>query len=96
MLLNIVNPSAEIREGYGTFLVSTNDGRLLSGILMDQDPKSVVIRGSDGHDLAIPRDEIEEMKASPSSLMPEGLLKDLKPTEIVDLFAFLRSTQPPK
>ena len=96
MLLNIVNPNAEIREGYGTLLVSTNDGRLLSGILMDQDPNSIVIRASDGHDLAIPREEIEEMKASPASLMPEGLLKDLKPKEIVDLFAFLRSTQPPK
>ena len=96
MLLNIVNPNAEIREGYGTLLVSTNDGQSLTGVLMDQDPGRVVIRGSDGHDLAIPRDEIEEMKASPSSLMPEGLLQSLSAKQVVDLFAYLRATQPPK
>lgn len=96
MLLTIVNPSAEIREGYGSYLVATADGRALAGILMDQDPQVVVLRGSDGRDLAIPRAEIEEMQASRTSLMPEGLLKDLSDKEVRDLFAFLRSTQPPK
>lgn len=96
MLLNVVNPSAEIREGYGTYLVATADGRALVGVLMDQDPQVVVLRGADGRDAAIRRSDIEEMSASKSSIMPEGLLKDLSDKQVRDLFAYLRSTQPPK
>ena len=36
------------------------------------------------------------MKASPVSLMPEGLLKGLPDRDVRDLFAYLRSSQPPK
>jgi putative heme-binding domain-containing protein len=96
MLLNVVNPSAEVREGYGSVLVATADGRSLTGVLMDQDRNVVVLRGSDGRDVTVPRDQIEEMTPSPISLMPEGLLKGMSDGEVRDLFAYLRSTQPPK
>lgn len=96
MLLNVVNPSAEIREGYTAYLVSTTDGRTLSGILIEQDPQVVVLRGSDGRDATLRRAEIEEMAAVGTSIMPEGLLRPLGDKELRDLFAFLRSTQPPK
>jgi putative heme-binding domain-containing protein len=96
MLLNIINPSAEIREGYGSILVATADGRSLTGVILDQDPRVIVLRGSDGRDVTLPRDQVEEMKPSPTSLMPEGLLKGLSDKDVRDLFAYLRSTQPPK
>src|SRR5262249_1317183 len=37
MLLNIVNPSAEIREGYTGSIVATTDGRTLTGVVAEQD-----------------------------------------------------------
>ena len=94
MLLSIVNPSAEIREGYVTYSIATEDGRSLSGVLIDQDKNVVVIRGADGKDLSIPRGEIEEMKPSKASIMPEGLLKSMNEQQLRDLFAYLRTTQP--
>jgi putative heme-binding domain-containing protein len=94
MLLNIVNPSAEIREGYSTSILATTEGRVLSGIVIEQDKNVVVLRGDDGKEAAIARDEIEAMKTSPKSIMPEGLLKGLNDQEVRDLFAYLRSTQP--
>jgi putative heme-binding domain-containing protein len=94
MLLSIVNPSAEIREGFASYLAAAADGRTLTGTLVDQDPQRVVLRGADGRDVTIRRDEIEDMKAVPTSLMPEGLLKDLNDQQVRDLFAYLRSTQP--
>ena len=78
MLLNIVNPSAEIREGYGSHIVSLTDGRVLSGIVVEQDKNVVVLRGSDGKDFVVARADIDAMRPSPSSIMPEGLLKDLE------------------
>ena len=67
MLLNIVNPSAEIREGYASQVVATTDGRTLTGILLDQDRNAVVLRGSDGKELTLSRDSIEEMKPGKAS-----------------------------
>ena len=94
MLLNIVNPSAEIREGYENFLVTTKDGRTLSGFLADKDNRVVVLRGLDGENNVVEHEQIAEMKAAGISLMPEGLLDVLEHQQVRDLFAYLRSTQP--
>jgi hypothetical protein len=37
----------------------------------------------------IPREDVDAMKISELSLMPEGLEKQLQPQEIADLFAFI-------
>ena len=94
MLLNIVNPSAEIREGFVGSVVAMTDGRILTGVIVDQDKNVVVIRDSDGHEATLTRDAIDTMRPSPSSLMPEGLLDQLTGQAVRDLFAYLRSTQP--
>ncbi|HEY7153992.1 MAG TPA: PVC-type heme-binding CxxCH protein [Gemmataceae bacterium] len=94
MLLHVVNPSAEIREGFETYQVETKDGRLLSGLLVDKDNQVVVLRGADGQSVTVRQTQIEEMAAQKKSLMPEGLLKDLSEQQVRDLFAYLRSTQP--
>ena len=94
MLLNIVNPSAEIREGYPTSIIATTDGRVLNGVVVEQDKNVVILRVDDGKELAIARGEIDAIQASPKSIMPEGLLTNLANQEVRDLFAYLRSTQP--
>ncbi|MBS0260921.1 MAG: c-type cytochrome [Planctomycetes bacterium] len=94
MLVNVVNPSAQIREGFENYVLITQDGRTLTGFIADQDPRTVVIRGSDGQSVVVPRSNIDELAASPKSLMPEGILKDLTEQQVRDLFAYLRSTQP--
>jgi putative heme-binding domain-containing protein len=94
MLLNIVSPNAEIREGFATQIISTVDGRVLSGIVVEQDGNAVVLRGSDGKATIVARGDIEAMRPGPASIMPEGLLKGLTDQQVRDLFAYLRSTQP--
>jgi len=94
LLTNIVRPSLEIREGFETYVVQTDDGRLLSGFIADADPQVVILRGVDGQAVTLARDSIEEMQMTKQSVMPEGLLKDLSDEQIRDLFAYLRSSQP--
>jgi len=94
LLLNVVNPNAEIREGYESFNVETSDGRELTGFLADQDAHVIVLRTPDGQSLALPRAEIRDMSAAGMSLMPEGTLAHLGDQQVRDLFAYLRSTQP--
>lgn len=94
LLLSIVNPSAEIREGFETFQAATNDGRVVSGLLIEKDPRVLILRGADGQTITLRRDEIDEVQPQRQSLMPEGLLKPLTEQQVRDLFAYLRSSQP--
>ncbi|HVJ45058.1 MAG TPA: c-type cytochrome, partial [Luteolibacter sp.] len=94
MLVSIIDPNAEIREGYGNHTVTTKDGRVLGGFIADQDANVIVLRGFDGNDTTIPRDRISESKAAGMSVMPEGLLDQLSEQRLRDLFAYLRIPQP--
>jgi putative membrane-bound dehydrogenase-like protein len=94
MLISIVDPNAEIREGYQHYLVSTNDGRRLSGIAADQDANVVVLRSPDGTEVTLQRSEIKKMVPAGSSLMPEGILDNLSEEDIRNLFSYLRQSQP--
>jgi putative heme-binding domain-containing protein len=94
VLQNIINPSLEIREGFENHVLITTDGRVLTGFVADRDSQVVVIRGVDGNNVIVPSDDIEELRAIPQSVMPEGTLKTLTDQQIRDLFAYLRSSQP--
>ena len=94
MLLSIVNPGAEIREGYEQIHLETRDGRLLSGFLVEKDDQTLVLRTLDNQTATIPVADIREQDRPAASLMPEGLLDGFKDQEVRDLFAYLRSTQP--
>ncbi|MBI2927705.1 MAG: ThuA domain-containing protein [Verrucomicrobia bacterium] len=94
MLLSIVNPTAEIREGYENHLVTTKDDRTLSGFIVEKDNRVLVLRGLDGENVTLALDQVEQMERAGLSLMPEGLLDALTDQQIRDLFAYLRSTQP--
>lgn len=94
MLVNIVNPSAEVREGFETYQAVTDDGRIVSGFLVDRDNQVVVLRGADGQNVTLAQDEIEELLPQRKSLMPEGVIAKLSDQDVRDLFAYLRSTQP--
>jgi len=94
MLVSIIDPNAEIREGYGNHIVTTKEGRILSGFLTDEDEHVIVLRGFDGNDTTISRSQITATKATGLSLMPEGLLDSLADDRLRDLFAYLRISQP--
>ncbi|WP_373650365.1 PVC-type heme-binding CxxCH protein [Schlesneria sp. DSM 10557] len=94
MLLHIVNPSAEIREGFETQVAVLKDGRVVTGFLVEQDPQTVTLRSPDGQTISLERSELDELNKSRKSLMPEGQLKDLSEEQLRNLFAYLRSSQP--
>jgi putative membrane-bound dehydrogenase-like protein len=94
MLPSIVNPNAEIREGFQYYSVETKDGRALSGFFVDRDNQVTVLRGLDGENVTVRASEIVELQPMGRSLMPEGLLEGMTDQELRDLFAYLRISQP--
>lgn len=95
LLLAVIAPSAEIREGYTTTVIETKDGSTLAGFITDQDPSVLVLRDPAGQTQTVNRSRISKEQPLPFSLMPEGLLTGLPDQDIRDLFAWIRSTTPP-
>ncbi|WP_442505455.1 HEAT repeat domain-containing protein [Novipirellula sp. SH528] len=89
LLANIMDPSAEVEARYLTYIVVTVDGRVLNGLLATETGSSITLISNEGKRETILRTEIEELRASGKSLMPEGLEKDLSPQAVADLFALL-------
>jgi putative heme-binding domain-containing protein len=95
LLSNVFDPSLVIGTGYQAITIATRDGRILTGLLAEESPQRIVLKTQGGKLETVARSDIEEMMASPLSLMPEDLEKQLSENEIRDLFSFLCLDRPP-
>jgi putative heme-binding domain-containing protein len=95
LLVSIVDPSAVVRAEFLSYTLKTTDGRVLSGLLVEQNAASVTLLAAKGERTNVPREKIAVLQESAVSLMPEGLLTPLKPQELRDLFAYLQSEKKP-
>lgn len=95
LLLAIIAPSAEVREGYQHTVVRMKTGEVHSGFREEFDEQRIVLRQTSGQPRVIRRTEIAHLEVSDSSLMPAGLLGGMSDENLRDLFAYLRSTTPP-
>ena len=87
----ILAPSIEIREGYQTWLAVTSTGRSVTGTVVTRDDRGIALRTADRETVTLDRDDLVELRALETSLMPEKLLADLDDGAIADLFEYLRS-----
>jgi putative heme-binding domain-containing protein len=88
-LLNVVDPNADIREGYGLHRIATKDGRTIEGKLAASNGDTHTILTQAGKEITLSVSQIKEMKALPVSIMPERILNRLNEQEIRDLFAYI-------
>jgi len=95
LLSNIFDPSLVIGAAYQARTVITVDGRVLTGLVAEDNDQRVVLKTQGGKLEVIPRNEVDEMAVSQLSLMPEGLEKQVAPQELADLVAFLVLDLPP-
>jgi putative heme-binding domain-containing protein len=91
LLVSLIDPGAVIRKEYLSYVAQTTDGRLLTGLLVEQTPQRIVLLDAKNERTAIARDKLESLRESPVSLMPDNTLKELKPAELRDLFRYLQS-----
>ncbi|MEW4487815.1 PVC-type heme-binding CxxCH protein [Thalassoglobus sp. JC818] len=94
MLLAIVDPSAGIREEFTQYQIATVDGRILTGLIEDQTPATVVMRHADNSLTEVSRESIQVLQAIATSIMPDGVTKQLSDEDLIDLFAFLSQPTP--
>ena len=88
LLGNILDPSATVAKEFTVTTVATTDGRVISGILREQTEKTLVLQ-TPNEKVIVAREDVEAIKPSNTSMMPEGLLDKLTPEEVRDLVAYL-------
>jgi putative membrane-bound dehydrogenase-like protein len=93
ILENVLDPNASVGRDYTLTTVATRDGRLIAGILREQTPNALVLQTA-AERITVSRDDVEEVKGSNVSMMPEGQLEALTPQEVRDLFAYLAAPHP--
>ena len=92
ILLNSVDPSYDVPEGYKMVLIQTVDGRLLNGVVAEEDARRVILKTVEQPQVVIAKEDIEARKISAKSMMPDGQLEQMKPQEMLDLIKYLRTT----
>ena len=84
----VVEPQRELTEGYEAFRITTISGDEQTGILAAGNDAEIVLRDPEGREHPIAVAEIAKREMI-GSLMPAGLLDDLSPEDLRDLFAYL-------
>ncbi|MFO0908578.1 MAG: family 16 glycoside hydrolase [Isosphaeraceae bacterium] len=94
LLESIVVPSKVISDQYGAVMIATKDGTVVTGRIVNLAGDSISVSTNmlePNNQTRVDRNAIEEIKPSPVSMMPEGLLNTLNKEEVLDLMAYLLS-----
>lgn len=92
ILLNVLEPSAEIQDDYRMVVINTREGRTYSGNVIGEDHRQLSLRVVGQEDpVLINKSTIQSKEISPVSMMPPGLFEHLEEREVVDIMAYLRT-----
>lgn len=84
-----MDPSRSVEGNFRVYTVTLQDGRVMNGLLASETKTLVEIIDAQAKKHVVQRDDIEELKASTKSLMPDGFEKLLPPADLVNLLEFL-------
>ncbi|WP_182866438.1 DUF7133 domain-containing protein [Rhodopirellula sp. JC639] len=88
LLRAIVSPSADIEPKYNAQTLLLADGNVIQGVIKSENDTTTVLINSEGKEIKIPTDEIDDIAKTKVSLMPD-MTAVLSPSEVRDLVAFL-------
>jgi putative membrane-bound dehydrogenase-like protein len=91
LLANILDPNANIAPGYEEYLIQTGDGRLVTGVIANQNATSVTLRRTKEEEDTVLRKAISEMRVLTVSAMPENLEDSINLEQMADLLEYLKT-----
>lgn len=94
MLINILDPNREVAPHFTSYLIETKDGRMLDGMIAEENAASLTLRRAGGIQETVLRHDVTQISGAKTSLMPEGLEAAITPEQMVDLLAFLLGDSP--
>jgi putative membrane-bound dehydrogenase-like protein len=92
LLLDVFDPSREVDPRYVSYLVTTRNGRVFTGIIAAESANSILLRRAEKAEDTILRNQIEQIAGTAKSLMPENLEAQLSQQDFADVVAYLLRT----
>jgi putative heme-binding domain-containing protein len=92
----IIYPSRDVAPPYRVTRVETRTGQTYFGIVAFESADGLILQTGAATTVRVATPDIASRSLSTRSLMPNGLLKDLKPEDLADLYSYLQTLKPPK
>ncbi len=89
LLTHILDPSRDVEGNYRIYTVLTLDGVVINGLLASESKTAIEMFDAEGKKKTILREDIDRLRASTKSLMPEGFEKQIPETDMANLLEFL-------
>ena len=93
LLYDILDPNSKVEPRFTAYSILTLEGSVFTGLVESETSEAIVLKMAEGKSKTIGRAEIDQMKASDVSLMPEGIEKDITPQQMADLLAYLKDRE---
>jgi putative heme-binding domain-containing protein len=94
LLLNVLNPGADVPDAYRLVIVTTRDGRTFTGTVSAETDRQLTLHVAGQPPAVISTSDIQSREVTATSMMPPGLLDALLDREVIDLVAYLRTMTP--
>ena len=96
ILESIVNPNAQIAKGFETVLLATDEGKVISGVIREENDDTIQLMDKTGAIIRVPTETVVD-RAKGKSSMPEDMMKYLSKSDLRDLVEYLAQQKtPPK
>jgi putative heme-binding domain-containing protein len=96
ILFNVLNPNGDVPDAYKMVVVGTRDGRTISGNVAAETDRQLTLRVAGRDAVPVSKSDIVSRETTAVSMMPPGLFDALSDREVLDLVAYLRTTEPVK
>jgi putative membrane-bound dehydrogenase-like protein len=96
LLANVLDPNADVAEGYRMVVVTTRDGQTYTGTVVSETDRQLTLRVVGRDPIVISKANVQGRETTPASMMPPGLFDELVERDVINLVAYLRSVAPPR
>lgn len=93
ILVNVLDPNREVNPQYLSYAVRLVDGRTLSGMISAETATGVTLRRAENLTDTVLRIDIDQLKSTGLSLMPEGLERQIDKQAMADLLEYLKTAE---
>jgi len=94
LLFDILDPNSKVEPRFTDYALITVDGRVFNGLMVSESAEVVVLRQAENKEQVVPRADIDELRSTSKSLMPEGVEKEVTVEQMADLLTFLKGVSP--
>ena len=96
MYVSILSPSAGISHSFDTYAALTNDGAVVTGLMVSKNDIEVIIKDKDAIERKLSLDDVEVLKRLEVSLMPANLEVLTGEQGLVDVVEYLMTLKKPE